>query len=82
VTAPAAATPPAAQTPEQRIALIAAAGALSAWALDTAGATVALPSIQASLGISITASQWVMNLAFLSLAGLVTLGGWLGDRAC
>ena len=80
MTAPAAATPPAAQTPEQRIALIAAAAALSAWALDTAGATVALPSIQADLGISITASQWVMNLAFLSLAGLVTLGGWLGDR--
>ena len=60
--------------------MVAAAAALSAWALDTAGTTVALPTIQTSLGISVTASQWVLNLAFLALAGLVSLGGFLGDR--
>ncbi len=64
----------------RRLAMIAAAAALSAWALDSAGATVAVPVIQTSLGISITASQWVLNLPLLAVAGLVTLGGWLGDR--
>jgi MFS family permease len=64
----------------RRLALGAAAAALSAWALDTAGVTVALPVMQTDLGITITAAQWVLNLAFLALAGLVTLGGWLGDR--
>ena len=64
----------------QRLALTAGAAALSAWALDTAGVTVALPVMQTDLGITITAAQWVLNLAFLALAGLVTLGGWLGDR--
>jgi MFS family permease len=68
------------RTPEQRVAMVAAAAALSAWALDTAGTTVALPTIQADLGISVTASQWVLNLGFLALAGLVSLGGFLGDR--
>jgi MFS family permease len=48
--------------------------------LDTAGVTVALPVLQTELGITITAAQWVLNIAFLALAGLVTLGGWLGDR--
>jgi MFS family permease len=67
-------------TPEQKVAMVAAAAALSAWALDTAGTTVALPTIQASLGISVTASQWVLNLGFLALAGLVSVGGFLGDR--
>jgi MFS family permease len=64
----------------RRLAMIAAAAALSAWALDSAGATVAVPVIQTSLGISITASQWVLNLPLLAVAGLVTLGGWTGDR--
>jgi MFS family permease len=64
----------------QKLALAAGAAALSAWALDTAGVTVALPVMQTDLGITITAAQWVLNLAFLALAGLVTLGGWLGDR--
>jgi MFS family permease len=68
------------QTTEQKVAMVAAAAALSAWALDTAGTTVALPTIQSSLGLSVTASQWVLNLGFLALAGLVSLGGFLGDR--
>ncbi len=75
---PPAPDPAAART--QKLALTAGAAALSAWALDTAGVTVALPVIQTDLGITITAAQWVLNLAFLALAGLVTLGGWLGDR--
>ena len=60
MTSTASAAPPGSvQTPEQKVAMIAAAAALSAWALDTAGTTVALPTIQARLGISVTASQWV-----------------------
>jgi MFS family permease len=74
-------TPKAAVSRAERIALVAAAAALSAWALDSAGATVAVPEIQSSLGLTITASQWILNLPMLALAGLVTLGGWLGDRS-
>lgn len=73
-------TPDPAAARQQRLALAAGAAALSAWALDTAGVTVALPVLQSELGITITAAQWVLNIAFLALAGLVTLGGWLGDR--
>jgi MFS family permease len=71
---------PVAAARTQRTALAVGAAALSAWALDTAGVTVALPVIQSDLAVSITAAQWILNIAFLALAGLVTLGGWLGDR--
>jgi len=36
---------------------------------------VGLPSMQASLGISVTASQWILNLTLMFLAGIVTVGG-------
>ncbi len=36
--------------------------------------------MQVALGISVTASQWILNLALMILAGAVTVGGALGDR--
>jgi len=36
--------------------------------------------MQAALGISVTASQWILNLTLMILAGIVTVGGALGDR--
>lgn len=35
---------------------------------------------QPALGISVVASQWILNLTLMLLAGLVTVGGTLGDR--
>jgi MFS family permease len=64
----------------KRFAVLAAAAGLSTWAIDSAATQVGLPSMQADLGISVTASQWILNLALMILAGLVTVGGALGDR--
>jgi len=61
-------------------ALIASIMGLSAWSMDVAATQVALPTIQTSLDMSVTESQWVINISLMMLAGLVTLGGWLGDR--
>jgi MFS family permease len=65
----------------KRIAVYAAAAGLSTWAIDMAATQVGVPVQQAALGISITASQWILNLTLMILAGLVTVGGSLGDRA-
>ena len=46
----------------QRMAVLAAAAGLSTWAIDMAATQVGLPSMQASLGISVTASQWILNI--------------------
>lgn len=64
----------------KRMAVLAAAAGLSTWAIDMAATQVALPSMQTSLGISVTASQWILNITLIVLAGLVTVGGALGDR--
>lgn len=72
--------PPAATEQIKRAAVYAAAAGLSTWAIDMAATQVGLPSQQAALGISVTASQWVLNLTLMVLAGLVTVGGALGDR--
>ena len=40
---------------------------------------VALPVIQAELGMSVIASHWVVNSYLLVFAGLVAIGGRLGD---
>jgi len=45
-----------------------------------AATQVGLPSMQESLGISVTASQWILNLTLMVLAGIATVGGALGDR--
>ena len=48
--------------------------------LDGTAVNVALPHIGASLHASIGALQWVVNAYLLTLAGLILLGGALGDR--
>lgn len=47
--------------------------------LDTTVVTVALPSIQTSLGFSETALVWVLNAYMLTYGGFLLLGGRLGD---
>jgi MFS family permease len=64
----------------KRFAVFTAAAGLSVWAIDMAATQVALPSMQADLGVSVTASQWILNLTLMILAGIVTVGGALGDR--
>lgn len=64
----------------KRYAVFAAAAGLSTWAIDMAATQIGLPSQQTALGISVTASQWILNLTLMIVAGLVTLGGALGDR--
>lgn len=65
----------------KRMAVLTAAAGLSTWAIDMAATQVGLPSMQAAMGISVTASQWILNITLMILAGFVTVGGALGDRA-
>lgn len=65
----------------KRFAVLTAAAGLSTWAIDMAATQVGLPTMQTDLGISVTQSQWILNLALMVLAGFVTVGGALGDRA-
>lgn len=76
----AAAAVPSSDASVKRMAVLAAAGGLSTWAIDMAATQVGLPSMQAALGISVTASQWILNITLMILAGFVTVGGALGDR--
>lgn len=64
----------------KRFAVLTAAAGLSTWAVDMATTQVGLPTMQTDLGISVTQSQWILNLALMVLAGFVTVGGALGDR--
>ncbi|MFJ6214928.1 MFS transporter [Streptomyces sp. NPDC092296] len=48
--------------------------------LDGTVVTVALPRIGADLDVPLSALQWVLNAYLLTLAGLILLGGGLGDR--
>ena len=48
--------------------------------LDGTVVNVALPRIGADLGASLAALQWTLNAYLLTLAGLILLGGALGDR--
>jgi EmrB/QacA subfamily drug resistance transporter len=48
--------------------------------LDTTVMFVALPSVQHSLSLTVTARQWVVTAYTLALAGLLLLGGRLADR--
>jgi EmrB/QacA subfamily drug resistance transporter len=47
--------------------------------LDSTVVTVALPSIQTSLGFSDTGLVWVLNAYMLTFGGFLLLGGRLGD---
>ena len=48
--------------------------------LDGTVVNVALPRIGTDLGASLAALQWTLNAYLLTLAGLILLGGALGDR--
>ncbi|MFD5316156.1 MFS transporter [Streptomyces sp. NPDC127098] len=48
--------------------------------LDGTIVTVALPRIGADLGVPLSDLQWTLNAYMLTLAGLILLGGGLGDR--
>jgi EmrB/QacA subfamily drug resistance transporter len=48
--------------------------------IDGTVVNVALPAIQADLGITVVAAQWIVEAYALFLASLVLVGGSLGDR--
>ncbi|MGW7256009.1 MFS transporter [Streptomyces sp. NPDC054834] len=48
--------------------------------LDSTVVNVALPTIGRDLDASLTALQWTVNAYMVTLAGLILLGGSLGDR--
>ena len=48
--------------------------------LDATVVNVALPAIGQDFGVSFTGLQWIVNAYTLTLAGLLLLGGALGDR--
>jgi len=48
--------------------------------LDATVVNVALPAIGQDFGVSLTSLQWIVNAYTLTLAGLLLLGGALGDR--
>ncbi|MEV6113639.1 MFS transporter [Streptomyces sp. NPDC052109] len=48
--------------------------------LDSTVVNVALPRIGRDLGASLSALQWTVNAYMVTLAGLILLGGSLGDR--
>jgi EmrB/QacA subfamily drug resistance transporter len=48
--------------------------------LDSTVVNVALPRIGADLGASLAALQWTVNAYMVTLAGLILLGGSLGDH--
>lgn len=47
--------------------------------LDVSVVNVALPSMRAGLGLSVTGLQWVVNAYSIAFAGLLLLGGRAGD---
>ena len=48
--------------------------------VDGTAVNVAMPALQASFGASVTGAQWVVEAYALFLAGLLLVGGALGDR--
>jgi EmrB/QacA subfamily drug resistance transporter len=60
--------------------LISMTGSLSMIMLDQTVVSVALPAMTEDLSLSPTGTQWVINAYVLAMAGLVALGGRLGDR--
>lgn len=78
----AAAPPCTAPCPERARPFVLAATILaSAMAfIDGSIVTIALPTLQAGLGASFAALQWVVNAYALLLGGLILVGGAAGDR--
>ena len=54
-------------------------GSLSMIMIDQTVVSVALPSMQRDLGLSVAALHWVVNAYLLALAVLVAFGGRLAD---
>ena len=63
----------------KRLTLIATILGSSIAILDGSAVSVALPSIQRSLGGGLAGQQWVSNAYLLTLGSLILLGGSLGD---
>jgi MFS family permease len=73
--------PPAALRSVTGVAVLAATILASGVAVYNAYvASVAVPAIMDELGASVTATQWTLTGYLLSVAGLLLLGGALGDR--
>src|SRR5258708_14193779 len=71
--------PPASSASAKRLTLIACILGSGIVLLDGTVVTVALPSIQRSLGGGLAAQQWVANGYLLTLGSLILVGGSLGD---
>ncbi|MGY1844839.1 MFS transporter [Modestobacter sp. SYSU DS0875] len=67
-------------TPPGRWVLMATVLASAMAMLDATAVNVALPSIGAELGASLSGLQWTVTGYTLALAALILLGGALGDR--
>jgi len=65
--------------PRKWLTLLAMTGSLCMILLDTTVVGVALPTMQADLGLSQVQAQWVVNAYVLALASLVALGGRAAD---
>ena len=63
----------------KRLTLVATILGSSIAVLDSSVVSVALPSIQRSLGGGLAGQQWVSNAYLLTLGSLILLGGSLGD---
>ncbi|MFF4969752.1 MFS transporter [Streptomyces sp. NPDC001037] len=59
--------------------LLALVGAEFMLQLDGTIVNVALPGLQADLGLNVTSASWVLNGFFLAFGGLLLLAGRLGD---
>ncbi len=68
--------------PKSRRGLVLAVMCLGAFMvfLDSAVVNTALPAISRDLGASTSTLQWVVNAYILVLAGLLLVGGTVGDR--
>ncbi|MFJ8827879.1 MFS transporter [Streptomyces sp. NPDC102467] len=83
-TRPVSAPPLAAAAPEgsdrsQTVSLILIVGCQLMVAIGFSSVNVSLPGIRAGLGLTVTELSWVTNLYMLSFAGLLLLGGRVGD---
>lgn len=66
-------------TPRRRLVLALACTAQFMVVLDVSVVNVALPSVQADLGIAPVDLQWIVNAYALAFGGLLLLGGRLAD---
>ncbi len=72
--------PPPLGAREKRLVLVSLCLALSMVMLDGTVVNTALPTMQASLGASVSGLQWIVDGYVLALASFMLTGGTLGDR--